>query len=81
MKYWIAYKVNTNFVDVVPKAKGLRLSINMKYPEISDPEGMTEDISEKGRWGNGDVSVHYRKLEDLPYIMGLIRQSYEKQLS
>jgi len=81
LKYWIAYKVNTNFVDVVPKAKGLRLSINMKYPEISDPAGMTEDISEKGRWGNGDVSVHYRKLEDLPYIMGLIRQSYEKQLS
>jgi uncharacterized protein (TIGR02145 family) len=81
LKYWIAYKVNTNFVDVVPKAKGLRLSINMRYPEISDPAGMTEDISEKGRWGNGDVSVHYRKLEDLPYIMGLIRQSYEKQLS
>ena len=81
LKYWIAYKVNTNFVDVVPKAKGLRLSINMRYPEISDPAGMTEDISEKGRWGNGDVSVHYRRLEDLPYIMGLIRQSYEKQLS
>ena len=80
LKYWIAYKVNTNFVDVVPKAKGLRLSINMKYPEISDPAGMTEDISEKGRWGNGDVSVHYRKLEELPYIMGLIQQSYEKQL-
>jgi uncharacterized protein with ParB-like and HNH nuclease domain/predicted transport protein len=81
LKYWIAYKVNTNFVDVVPKAKGLRLSINMKYPEISDPAGMTEDISEKGRWGNGDVSVHFRKLEDLPYIIGLIRQSYEKQLA
>ena len=81
LKYWIAYKVNTNFVDVVPKAKGLRLSINMRYPEISDPAGMTEDISEKGRWGNGDVSVHYRRLEDLHYIMDLIRQSYEKQLS
>ncbi|CAB4866024.1 MAG: DUF262 domain-containing protein [Actinobacteria bacterium] len=81
LKYWIAYKVNTNFVDVVPKAKGLRLSINMKYPDISDPAGMTEDISEKGRWGNGDVSVHFRKLEELPYIMGLIQQSYEKQLA
>ena len=81
LKYWIGYKVNTNFVDVVPKAKGLRLSINMKYSEILDPQGMTEDISEKGRWGHGDVSVQYRKLEDLPYIMGLIRQSYEKQLA
>lgn len=81
LKYWIAYKVDTNFVDLVPKAKGFRLSINMRYSEIKDPAGMTEDITGKGRWGNGDVSVHFRKLEDLPYIMGLIRQSYEKQLS
>jgi uncharacterized protein with ParB-like and HNH nuclease domain/predicted transport protein len=80
LKYWIAYKVDTNFVDVVPKAKGLRLSINMKYSEIDDPQGMTEDISEKGRWGNGEVSVHFRKLEELPYILTLIKQSYEKQL-
>jgi uncharacterized protein with ParB-like and HNH nuclease domain/predicted transport protein len=80
LKYWIAYKVDTNFVDLVPKAKGFRLSINMRYSEIKDPLGMTEDISGKGRWGNGDVSVHFRKLEDLPYIMGLIRQSYDRQL-
>jgi predicted transport protein len=81
LKYWIAYKVDSNFVDLVPKAKGFRLSINMRYSEIKDPKGMTEDITGKGRWGNGDVSVHFRKLEDLPYIMGLIRQSYDKQLS
>jgi uncharacterized protein with ParB-like and HNH nuclease domain/predicted transport protein len=81
LKYWIAYKVDSNFVDLVPKAKGFRLSINMRYSEIKDPNGMTEDITGKGRWGNGDVSVHFRKLEDLPYIMGLIRQSYDKQLS
>ena len=52
----------------------------MRYSEIHDPRGITEDVSGKGRWGNGDVSLHYRKLEDLPYIMGLIRQSYEKQV-
>ena len=80
LKYWIAYKVDTNFVDLIPKAKGFRLSINMRYSDIKDPLGMTEDISGKGRWGNGDVSVNFRKLEDLPYIMGLIRQSYERQL-
>ena len=80
LKYWIAYKVDSNFVDIVPKAKGLRLTINLRYSEIEDPRGMTEDVSGKGRWGNGDVSVHFRKLEDLPYVMKLIRQSYEKQL-
>lgn len=33
-----------------------------------------------GRWGNGDVEVELEKREDLPYIIGLIRQSLEKQL-
>lgn len=81
LKHWIAYKAETNFVDVVPKAKGLRLSINMKYKEIDDPKGVTEDISGKGRWGNGEVSVHFRDMDELPYVMTLIRQSYEKQMS
>ena len=80
LKYWIAYKVDTNFVDVVPKAKGLRLSINMKYSEIHDPRGITEDISMKGRWGNGEVSVHFRRMEELPSVLDLIKQSYEKQV-
>ena len=81
LKHWIAYKAETNFVDVVPKAKGLRLSINMKYKEIIDPKGVTEDISGKGRWGNGEVSVHFRNLDELPYVMTLIRQSYQKQMN
>lgn len=81
LKHWIAYKAETNFVDVVPKAKGLRLSINMKFKEIDDPKGVTEDISGKGRWGNGEVSVHFRDLGELPYVMKLIQQSYEKQIN
>jgi predicted transport protein len=52
----------------------------MKYSEIDDPQRITEDISGKGRWGNGEVSVHFRKIEDLPFVLALIQQSYEKQL-
>ena len=33
-----------------------------------------------GRWGNGDVEVSLTGLADLPYIMGLVRQSFEKQM-
>ena len=33
-----------------------------------------------GRWGNGDVEVGLSTLEDLPYALGLIRQSFEKQM-
>ena len=38
------------------------------------------DVTGKGRWGNGDVSINFKKIEDLPYVMGLIKQSLAKQL-
>jgi uncharacterized protein with ParB-like and HNH nuclease domain/predicted transport protein len=80
LKRYVAYKAETNFVDVVPQAKRLRLSLNMPFNEISDPKGLCEDVSGVGRWGNGDVEVGLGKLDDLPYVIGLVRQSLERQL-
>ncbi|MFN5322624.1 MAG: DUF262 domain-containing protein [Planctomycetota bacterium] len=80
MKLYVAYKAETNFVDVVPQAKRLRLSINMPFPQIHDPRGICKDVTNKGRWGNGDVEVGLQALDELPYILGLVRQSYERQL-
>lgn len=37
-------------------------------------------VTSVGRWGNGDVEVGLRSLDELPYIMGLVRQSYERQM-
>jgi len=80
LKLYVAYKAETNFVDVVPQAKRLRLSLNMSFPELDDPRKMCKDITNIGRWGNGDVEVGLESLDDLPYVMGLIRQSFEKQM-
>lgn len=80
LKKYVAYKAETNFVDVVPQAKRLRLSLNMRFAEVSDPKGICKDISTIGRWGNGDVEVPLASLEELPYVMGLVRQSLERQL-
>ncbi|MFC1915234.1 DUF262 domain-containing protein [Chloroflexota bacterium] len=80
MKLYVAYKAETNFVDVVPQAKRLRLSLNMEFPEISDPKGSCKDVSGLGRWGNGDVEVGLSSLDGLPYVMGLVRQSFERQM-
>ena len=80
LKLYIAFKAETNFVDVVPKAKGLVLSLNVEFGEIEDPQGRCEDVTDKGRWGNGDVRVLLNNISDLPYVMGLVRQSLEKQL-
>ncbi len=80
LKLYVAYKAETNFVDVVPQAKRLRLSLNMPFPDISDPRGMCKDVSGLGRWGNGDVEVGLSSLGELPYVMGLVRQAFERQM-
>ncbi len=80
LKLYVAFKAETNFVDVVPQAKRLRLSLNMPFPDITDPRGMCRDVSGLGRWGNGDVEVGLESLEDLPYVIGLVRQSFEQQM-
>lgn len=79
-KLYIAFKLQTNFVDVVPQASGLRLSLNVEFGEIDDPLNKTIDITNVGRWGNGDVELKIESLEDIPYAVGLVRQSLEKQL-
>ena len=80
LKFYIAYKAETNFVDVVPQKNRLVLMINMHYYELSDPRNMARDVTNIGRWGNGDIEVGYNKLEELPYIMGLVGQAFEKQM-
>jgi predicted transport protein len=80
LKLYVAYKAETNFVDVVPQAKRLRLSLNLAFHEIDDPKGICKDVTGIGRWGNGDVEVGLSSLDQLPYIMGLVRQSFEKQM-
>ena len=76
----IAYKAETNFVSVVPQARGLKLILNLSFHELQDPEKMARDVAEIGSLGTGDVEVHLRDLTELPYIMGLVRQAFEKQM-
>jgi predicted transport protein len=80
LKLYVAYKAETNFVDVVPQTKRLRLSLNMPFPDIIDPQGKCKDVSGLGRWGNGDIEVGLSSLDELPYIMGLVRQAFERQM-
>ena len=80
LKLYVAYKAETNFVDIVPQAKGLRLTLNLLYPEIDDPRGLCRDVTNLGRWGNGDIEVRLERIEDLPYVLGLVRQALERQL-
>lgn len=80
LKLYVAYKAETNFMDIVPQTKRLRLSLNMAFHEIDDPKGLCTDVTNLGRWGNGDVELGFASLDELPYVLGLIRQSFEHQM-
>jgi predicted transport protein len=45
LKLYVAYKAETNFVDVVPRAKRLRLTLNMPFVEIHDPKGICTNVT------------------------------------
>ncbi len=80
LKLYVAYKAETNFVDIVPQAKRLVLRLNMDFHAINDPRALCRDVRGLGKWGNGDIAVGLSSKEDIPYMMGLIRQAFEKQM-
>ena len=80
LKLYVAYKAETNFVDVVPQKSQLRLLLNLRFHELHDPKGLARDVTNLGRWGNGDAEVGLNSQEGLPYVMGLVRQAFEKQM-
>lgn len=80
LKLYVAYKAETNFVDLVPQAKRLRLSLNIPFVDVNDPQGMCKDVTNLGRWGNGDVEIGLKTLDEIPYVMSLVRQAFERQM-
>ncbi|WP_424945841.1 GmrSD restriction endonuclease domain-containing protein [Candidatus Spongiihabitans sp.] len=79
-KHYIAYKAETNFVDVVPQVQSLKLSLNIPFHELHDPYNLARDVTNIGSLGNGDVDVNLRTQDEFPYVMGLVRQSFERQM-
>ncbi|MGG1910831.1 DUF262 and DUF1524 domain-containing protein [Priestia megaterium] len=75
---YIAYETVTNFVDIVPQRSRLLLTLNMTFSEIYDPKGICKDVTNLGRWGNGDVEVGISSNEQIEDIMFLIDQSFNK---
>ena len=51
LKRYIAYKAETNFVDVVPQKSRLRLSLNLHFHELHDPRDLAWDGTNLGQSG------------------------------
>lgn len=78
-KLYVAYKLDTNFVDIVFQKQRLRISVNMKFSEVIDPNGICRDITGLGRWGNGDVELYMEHTSDVDQVMEIVDQSFRLQ--
>ncbi len=79
-KLYIAYKADTNFVDVVIQSSRLRLAVNMKFADVIDPKGICKDVTDVGRWGNGDVEIALNSLDGLDDVMEIIEQAFKQDV-
>jgi len=80
LKLYISYKAESYFVNVVPQSKRLVLNLNMPFRELRDPESLAKDVTNFGSWGRGDVEVSLSSAEEVPYVLGLVRQAFERQM-
>ena len=78
-KRYIGYSMNTIFVAIMPQAKRLLLSLNLPFSDINDPRSWCRDVTNVSRDATGDVAVGISSVDDLDYIMFLVRQAFEKQ--
>ena len=78
-KQYIAYKLTTNFVELVPLANELKLYLDVTLDELNDPNGLGRDVSSVGHWGTGSVEVRLASTEEIEDVMALVRQSFEQQ--
>lgn len=75
-KEYIGFIRRTNLVDVELQSKNLKLYLNLKKGLLDDPKNMSEDVSTKGHYGNGDYMIKVFEDTDLDYVMFLVKQSY-----
>ena len=79
-RHYIAYKGSTNIVDIVPKKTRLQLTLNTRFRDLDDPAGLATDCTYRHFWGNGDALVMLEDRRQIPYVMDLVRQVFNRQI-
>lgn len=80
-KLYIAYKLDTNFVDIVVGKDYLQLYINLNFDEVNDPKEKCENVTQTGHHGNGNISIRVAHADEIDYAMNIIQQAYDKQVN
>lgn len=73
-RWYVAFKAETSFVDVLAKPNKLHIYLHIPFADLNDPRRFCKHQK------NGDVRVRLDSVDGLPYVMGLVRQCFERQM-
>lgn len=73
-KFYVAFKKDTNIVDIEVLRNSLKIFINARFGVLEDGKDLARDVSLVGHRGNGDYQIQVKNDKDLEYIMSLIKQ-------
>lgn len=79
-KCYIAYKSDTNFVNIKPSKNELTISFNIPFEKIKDKKGLCMDYTGIGNFASNDVLLKVNESTDLNYVMHLAMQALDYQL-
>lgn len=78
-KQTIGFKIeNQIFCDVVVQNRALKIYLNLKSGDLEDSKKVSRDVSNVGHWGNGSYEIKVKDLEDIEYLLSLIKQSVRR---
>lgn len=78
-KQTIGFKVDNNiFCDIVLQGRGLKIYLNLKSGNLQDQKKIARDVSNVGHWGNGSYEIKLADLDDIDYVISLLKQSLRK---
>lgn len=79
-KKYIAFKTNYNFVYINLKRSMIHVDLSMKQKEVEDPKKLIRNMEGIGHHSAGSARITVAEKSDIPYMMGLIEQSYSKSM-
>ena len=82
VKLDVDYHMNQMFFSIIPRKGRLIIGLCMPYENLNDERHLTEYKNAVG-WGGTRIEVPLypdSSDDDIDYVLGLVRQSYEDQL-
>lgn len=79
-KKYIAFKTNYNFVYINLKRSMVHVDLSMKAKEVEDPKHVIRNMEGIGHHSAGNARITIAEKSQIPYLLGLIEQSYSKSI-